>query len=43
MWIGTGDRVDNEHEYLQRSLFLLNKLINEDDKESYEIVTVKNP
>ena len=42
MSIGTGDRVDNEHECLQKALFSLNKMINEDDKGSYEILALEN-
>ena len=39
---GTGDRVDNEHEHLQKALLLLNKMISEDDMASHEIVAVEN-
>ena len=33
MSIGTGDRGENETKYLQDAQFLLNKMINEDDRE----------
>ena len=43
MSIGTGDRAENEQDYLQKAIFLQNKMMNEEDRESYEIVAVGNP
>ena len=43
MSIGTGDLAENEQDHLQKAFFLLNKIISEVDRKSYEIVTVENP
>ena len=40
---GTGDRTTNEEHYLRKALFLLQKMINEEDMEgNYEFVTLES-
>ena len=44
MSIGTGDRVDNEHDDLNNSLALLNRMLNEKNREGqYELAAAKGP
>ena len=44
MLIGTGDRSENEQDFLKKALALLNKVLNEEDREGQcEIVAVGSP
>ena len=44
MSIGTGDRTDDEHDYSKKALVLLNKLLNQEDREGqHELVAVGSP
>ena len=40
--IGTGERTENEKDCSRKALTLLIKMLSEEYKESYEIVTVEN-
>ena len=43
MSIGTGDRSENKAKCLQDALFLMNKMINEDDREGqHELMAVES-
>ena len=40
--IGTGDRTEDEQDYFQKALMLLTKMLNEEGREDYELVTVED-
>ena len=42
MSIGTGKRAGNEQDYLRKALFLLTKMVCEEDRDVYELVPVEN-
>ena len=42
MLIGIGERADDGHDYFRKALALLNKMIKEEYRVGYELVTVEN-